>query len=227
MKKKLYVAGILGCILLLVAVYQPLVQITSKSFDKSPEESTNNRPVLNYEQAAIPGLEVKTPAKVAVVNKLAVAEVKKNPKKVKEVVAKTAPRKTQKPDEIEPVMKKSDELLNDLLRKEIEAENLRPYVVSTKSASRKVKHNTEEPEVEIPQTILVNASPKREGRTVINYDTEETAINTSFTEPAEAAPVARKEKFPHDEEIEAPVMPEASSVNAEAIVANRSNIQFV
>lgn len=216
MKTKLYVAGICGCLLLLIAVYQPLVQITSKSVAQSTEDLSNTRIVLNYEQAAIPGLEVKTPAKVAVINKLAASETRKNPKKAKEVLAKTAPRKKENIEEFEPIMKKSEELLDDLLKTEAEFDNLHPYVASSKNASRRVKTPQAKPEIEMPEEILVNASPKRSGRTVINYETEETAVNTSYTVEAEVTTVAKKDRFPHGDESAETYKVEAGVVSSES-----------
>lgn len=199
MKTKLYVAGISGCLLLLIAIYQPFVRFTSKSVAQSTEDLSAGRSVLNYEQAAIPGLEVKTPAKVAIVNKAEVAEIRKNPKKVKAVLAKTQP-KAKTISEVEPVAKKSEEMVASLLKKEAEEDNLHPYVASSKTASRRVKNKTPKPEVEMPEEVLVNASPKRSGRTVINYDNEETVVNTSYKTEAENTVNTSKDRFPHGNE---------------------------
>ncbi len=197
MKTKLYVAGIGGCLLLLIAIYQPFVRFTSKSVAHSTEDLTAGKSVLNYEQAAIPGLEVKTPAKVAIVNKEAVAEVRKSPKKIKTVLAKTTPKKKDI-KELEPVMQKSEEMLSDLLKTETELVNLHPYMATGKNASRKVKTKPARPEVIAPEEILVNESPKRSGRTVIDYSSEETVINTSYTANAETAENKTKaDRFPH------------------------------
>jgi hypothetical protein len=199
MKTKLYVAGISGCLLLLLAIYQPFVRFTSKSVAQSTEDLTAGRTVLNYEQAAIPGLEVKTPAKVAIVNKAAVAKIKKNPKKIKAVLAKTSP-KAKNISELEPVARQSEEMVASLLKKEAEVDNLHPYVASSKNASRRVKNKPPRPEVEMPEEVLVNASPNRPGRTVINYDNEETVVNTSYNAEAEKTVTASKDRFPHGNE---------------------------
>ncbi|WP_290708266.1 hypothetical protein, partial [Flavihumibacter sp. CACIAM 22H1] len=197
MKTKLYVAGISGCLLLLIAIYQPFVQFTSKSVAQSTEDLSAGKSVLNYEQAAIPGLEVKTPAKVAIVNKQAVAELRKSPKKAKQILAKTALKKQADIKDMEPVMEKSNELLADLLKTEAVSDKLHPYVASSKTASRRVKTKLPQAEVEIPEEVMVNASPKRAGRTVINYNTEETAVNTSYKEEAELTKTSKKDRFPH------------------------------
>ncbi len=217
MKTKLYVAGISGCLLLLIAIYQPFVRFTSKSVAQSTEDLSAGRSVLNYEQAAIPGLEVKTPAKVAIVNKQAVAEVRRNPKKAKAILAKTNLRKEEDIKDLEPVMKKSEEMLADLLKTDAELDNLHPYVASSKNASRRVKTKQPKPEVEIPEEVLVNASPKRTGRTVINYNTEETAVNTSYKENSEVTTVAKNDRFPHGNETTENTQIESGALSSESV----------
>lgn len=216
MKTKLYVAGISGCLLLLIAIYQPFVRFTSKSVAHSAEDLSAGRSVLNYEAAAIPGLEVKTPAKVAIVNKAEVAGIRKNPKKVKAILAKTQPKEKTISD-LEPVAKKSEEILAGLLKKEADSDNLHPYVASSKTVSRRVKNKPPRPEIEIPEEVLVNASPNRSGRTVINYDNEETVVNTSYKAEADKTVNTSKAGFPHGNEAIDEVRIESGEENVVAV----------
>jgi hypothetical protein len=216
MKTKLYVAGISGCLLLLIAIYQPFVRFTSKSVAQSTEDLTAGRSVLNYEEAAIPGLEVKTPAKVAIVNKAEVAGIRKNPKKVKTILAKTQPKEKTISD-LEPVAKKSEEIIAGLLKKEADQDNLHPYVASSKTVSRRVKNKPPRPEIEIPEEVLVNASPNRSGRTVINYDNEETVVNTSYKTEADKTVNTSKDRFPHGNEAADEVRIESGEENVVAV----------
>ena len=72
MKTKLCVAAGIGSVLLLVAYFNPYVLFSSDPTEQSRQDLMKSQGLLNYEKSNIPGLEVKTPAKVAIVNKLAV-----------------------------------------------------------------------------------------------------------------------------------------------------------
>lgn len=185
MKTRLYVAGIVVCLLLLIAIYKPFVEYTSTTVAKTTSDLSSSRPAVTYEQAAIPGLELKTPAKVAIVNKQAVAEARQNRKKMKEAVAKAAASRLKKEQDAARTKEKSDELLADLLKEEARLENLHPYVATSNSASRRVKNQPEKPSVQVnteDDEVLVNVSPRKEGRKVIDYNTsEDEVVNTSYS----------------------------------------------
>ena len=88
MKAKLCVAAGIGGCLLLMAYFKPYVLFSSDPAEQSRKDLTKSQGLLNYEKSNIPGLEVKTPAKIAIVNKIAVAKLKKAPKKERQLPAK-------------------------------------------------------------------------------------------------------------------------------------------
>ena len=195
MKAKLCVAGIGGC-LLLMSYFKPYVMFSSNPTDQSREELTKSQGLLNYEKSNIPGLEVKTPAKIAIVNKLAVAKMKKSPKKEKTAPPKNSSanewlaslKKIQKPkkqtaelpkeEKVKPtVTASSDEVYDEL---ESNESDLNPSVSGTEAA------NASKPLVNMPKPG--SHQTENAGRTVINYASNSYVENTS------------NRKFPHDEE---------------------------
>ena len=64
MKTKLCVAAGIGSVLLLVAYFNPYVLFSSDPTEQSRQDLMKSQGLLNYEKSNIPGLEVKTPAKV-------------------------------------------------------------------------------------------------------------------------------------------------------------------
>lgn len=202
MKTKLCVAGIGGCLLLLsVAYFKPYVKFSPNPSDQSRKDLNRSQGLLNYEKSSIPGLEVKTPAKIAIVNKLAVAKMKKvTPKKGKQVPVSTPSekailvarneRKTRDSKELsaayQPVSRlDKDELSDD----NSELSDINPYVASNSGSVSK-------PLVNMPKP----GSIRDQGRTVINYSSGDNYVeNTS------------NKRFPHNnEELEIAVMKDES-----------------
>ncbi|MBZ5857914.1 murein L,D-transpeptidase catalytic domain-containing protein [Flavihumibacter profundi] len=198
MKAKLCVAGIGGC-LLLMSYFKPYVMFSSDPAELSQQEVKKSEGLLNYEKSNIPGLEVKTPAKIAIVNKLAVAKMKKTPKKEKSAAIKNVPETgffaslekkfshKKKEDADLPAAKESlKENSEEESTEELDnnQSDINPYV-SGNVASK--SDNSSKPLVNMPKPG--SASKENSGRTVINYSSNSYVENTSLR------------KFPHDEEV--------------------------
>lgn len=190
MKTKLCVAGIGGC-LLLMSYFKPYVMFSSNPAEQSTQELVKSQGLLNYEKSNIPGLEVKTPAKIAIVNKLAVAKMKKSARKDKSDPAKSSSdnewlaslKKLQKPKKESPAKSKDkDKSAEERSSDDLDNSNsdINPAVASAETGT------AERPLVNMPKpgsTLNENS-----GRTVINYASNSYVENTS------------NRKFPHDEE---------------------------
>ncbi|ULQ52307.1 murein L,D-transpeptidase catalytic domain-containing protein [Flavihumibacter fluvii] len=203
MKAKLCVAGIGGC-LLLMSYFKPYDMFSSKPTEQSRQELTKSEGLLNYEKSNIPGLEVKTPAKIAIVNKLAVAKMKKSPKKEKagtaknssdnywlaslKKVTKTKKQPVEAIKEEKPRISKDESAEESLDELENNQSDINPYVAA------KENENSSKPLVNMPKPG--SHLKENSGRTVINYSTNSYVENTS------------NKKFPRDEDAEAATVKE-------------------
>jgi hypothetical protein len=191
MKAKLCVAAGIGGCLLLMAYFKPYVLFSSDPAEQSRKDLTKSQGLLNYEKSNIPGLEVKTPAKIAIVNKLAVAKLKKAPKKERQLPTKPMPaeeavvasRENDHPSgrSIEKELpstyqsdnqssSEEDELGEDGIQTDIN-----PYVASGNS----VKPGTaSKPLVNMPRPGSDRIG-NQSGRTVVNYSSNDYVENTS------------------------------------------------
>ncbi len=178
MKTKLCVAGIGSCLLLVsMAYFKPYVKFSPDPTEQAAQDLVASKQLLNYEKSSIPGLEIKTPAKIAIVNKVAVAKMKKvTPKKEKPAalpeasseniqVAEAGSKKTREARELssayQPVSRFDK---NDREDDELDSD-VAPYLAAN-------------------DNVIVNApkpgAAKAAGRTVINYSTgNELVENTS------------------------------------------------
>lgn len=186
MKTKLYVAGIGGCLLLL-AYMKPYVLFSSNPAEQSQQEITKSEGLLNYEKSNIPGLEVKTPAKIAIINKLAVAKMKKASLKEKHSALKSASEtvsiaKSEKKDENLSLAKNEEETVN--VREALNASLFNNAEEPASETSPKADYNA--PLVNAPKP---GSADKESGRTVINY-----ASNSNYAENTSL------KKFPREEE---------------------------
>jgi L,D-transpeptidase catalytic domain len=209
MKAKLCVAGIGGC-LLLMSYFKPYVMFSSNPSEQSRQELTKSQGLLNYEKSNIPGLEVKTPAKIAIVNKLAVAKMRKSPKKEKAATTKNSAdnlwlaslKKLQKSkksivDAVVKEQKKPSKTKNQVESTDDYNDNsktdINPYVAGSETAS------SDKPLVNMPKPG--SHSTENTGRTVVNYSSNSYVENTS------------NKKFPHDEAAEETAVVKEESVN--------------
>ncbi len=209
MKTKLCVAGIGGC-LLLMAYFSPYVMFSKDPAEQSRKDLTKSQGLLNYEKSSIPGLEVKTPAKIAIVNKLAVAKMKKASKKEKplpvaattekaDLAAVTVPAKkkeritkTAAAPVPEAAVEQAD--ADDNVSDDNTLSDINPYVAANNGSAS-------EPLVNMPKP---GSHAERPGRTVINYSSNDMVENTS------------NKRFPHNNEVEVAVLRD-ESVNKLAV----------
>ncbi|MFD2527096.1 murein L,D-transpeptidase catalytic domain-containing protein [Flavihumibacter stibioxidans] len=228
MKTKLYVAGIGGCLLLTMAYLKPFELFSSDLNGQSKQELSGTTGLLNYEKSNIPGLEIKTPAKIAIINKVAAVQLKKEAEKKKSRSEKSKTEESM----LEITANSMMDAVKDLVLDEpedsspeeaIEAEaspELHPYMASARTAAKKIAVRPEtyrpRPQVNVPSPELpVALQSRKTGRTVINYQTTEYAVNTSNTlTPRDDEKFPHEnEKFPHDSD-EAMVI----SNNADVVV---------
>ena len=224
MKTKLYVAGIGGCLLLTMAYLKPFELFSSDSSRQSRQELSGTTGLLNYEKSNIPGLEIKTPAKIAIVNKVSAVKLKKEAEKKK---TQSKERKSEDENLLSKTASSMMHAVQDLVMDEsqppanssedmaaIEASpDIHPYVATSRAAARKIPvkpaASLPKPSVSAPEPQLVSVpEPRKKGRTVVNYSSGEYVINTSNTsyQPNTDNVVRENNKFPHEnnEELVAP-----------------------
>jgi hypothetical protein len=173
MKTKLCVAAGIGGVLLLVAYFNPYVLFSSDPTEQSRQDLMKSQGLMNYEKSNIPGLEVKTPAKIAIVNKLADASHKKAEKIEKQLNIKTSSggdlaKKTKKPSRKERIV--VDKSLSEALSEDAEA------LASLESD----ENSSYQGRLDDNSGTHVNKSP-RSRRSVVNYNDAEYAVVTSNT----------------------------------------------
>ena len=177
MKTKLCVAAGIGSVLLLVAYFNPYVLFSSDPTEQSRQDLMKSQGLLNYEKSNIPGLEIKTPAKVAIVNKLADASHKKAEKIEKQLNIKTSSggdvaKKTKKPSRKERIV--VDKSLSEALSEDAEA------LANLESDESDFKSRQDLNDNPDNSQTHVNKSP-RSRRSVVNYNDAEYAVVTSNT----------------------------------------------
>lgn len=180
MKTKLYVAGIGGCLLLL-AYMKPYVLFSSTPAEQSQQDIQKSEGLLNFEKSNIPGLEVKTPAKVAIINKLAVAKMKKASLREKH----SAMKSSSESNAVAAADRRGDQRL--LAGKDTDGLNAGKFNNDEEQQSEtspKADYNT--PLVNAPKP---GSAEQEGGRTVINY-----ASNSNYAENTSL------KKFPREEE---------------------------
>ncbi|WP_052273049.1 murein L,D-transpeptidase catalytic domain-containing protein [Flavihumibacter solisilvae] len=173
MKTKLCVAAGIGGVLLLVAYFNPYVLFSSDPTEQSRQDLMKSQGLMNYEKSNIPGLEVKTPAKIAIVNKLADASHKKAEKIEKQLNIKSSSsgdvaKKTKKPSRKERIV--VDKSLSEALSEDAEA------LASLESD----ENSSYQGRLDDNSGTHVNKSP-RSRRSVVNYNDAEYAVVTSNT----------------------------------------------
>lgn len=239
MKTKLYVAGIGSCLLLTMAYLKPFELFSSDSSRQSRHDMSGTTGLLNYEKSNIPGLEIKTPAKIAIVNKVSAVKLKKEAEK-----KKTQSNKSRSEEEnlLSKTANSMMDAVKDLVMEEPTASipsdmadfeaspDIHPYVASSRSAARKIPvkpaATLPKPSVNAPVPDLAQVpQPRKTGRTVVNYSTGDYAINTSNTsyQPNNENPSRETKKFPHDNEDEliAPESAATSSKTAATVKAEK------
>ncbi len=194
MKTKLYVAGMAGAVLL-AAFYMPYFLFSTESMSiPSPQETKPAGSFVEFnDKTEIPGLQIKTPAKMAVVNKLAVAANRRTAEQKQlldnqlarrrssgEITAATTPR-------IQPVR-------GQKLQTSEAAPQIRSVSPSAKLA----------PELIARQPVVTKPS-----RIVENFATREIAVTTSNASTGNKFPHDEESRFPHDNEEETLVAEDA------------------
>lgn len=176
MKTKLCVAAGIGGVMLLVAYFNPYVLFSSDPTEQSRQDLMKSQGLLNYEKSNIPGLEVKTPAKVAIINKLADASHKKAEKIEKQLNIKTTSagdlaKTTKKPTRKERIV--VDKSLTEALSEDAEA-------LASLESDENAGYEGRLDENADNSQAHVNKSP-RSRRSVVNYNDAEYAVVTSNT----------------------------------------------
>ncbi|MCA0397150.1 MAG: murein L,D-transpeptidase catalytic domain family protein [Bacteroidetes bacterium] len=208
MKTKPYVVGIGSCLLLVsLAYFKPYVKFSPDPTEQSAQNLMASKQLLNYEKSSIPGLEIKTPAKIAVVNKLAVAKMKK-------VVPKKAIPSPEESTE------KTVEVAESRAGKAREARELssayQPVSRFDKNAAEEdERDNDVAPYIASNDNVIVNApkpgSTKNAGRTVINYSAGAEIVEHTSN------------RFPHEnQETELAIKDESANKFAAAEKAEKS-----
>ncbi|GAO42882.1 hypothetical protein FPE01S_01_19000 [Flavihumibacter petaseus NBRC 106054] len=184
-----------------MAYFSPYVMFSSNPAEQSRMDLSKAQGLLNYEKSSIPGLEVKTPAKIAIVNKVAVAKMKKAPKK----------------ERVLPVTPLNDnaELLasnQNPSRKNKSAKNAQQESVVSEDQLDDLDNNQSDinpsqPLVNMPKPGSTKEHP---GRTVINYSSNDYAEHTS------------NKRFPHNNEEEEALVLRDESVNLVADKAEKT-----
>lgn len=186
MKTKLYVAGIGGCLLLL-AYMKPYVLFSSNPAEQSQQEIQKSEGLLNFEKSNIPGLEVKTPAKIAIINKLAVAKMKKASLKEKHSALKSS----SEAGSLATTERKEDKL--SLARNEEESANEQETHKASAFNNAEEQQSETSPKADYSAPLVNAPKPgsvdQESGRTVINYGS-----NSNYAENTSLKKVSREEE---------------------------------
>lgn len=218
MKTKLYVAGIGGC-LLIAAYFTPSDLFSFDPQTPAIQDSVYSSALLDYKTSELPGLEIKTPAKIAIVNKMAVAANLKADKKEKKSVEILASKQEKTPvlEKVEKTPEPEETQIAEQYLTEADAvpasseeisSDIPPYIKPTRTlkvpganmatTQKAAKIRVKEPQIKITTPVVREAgavaAATRPKRIVEDFATTEFAVNTSNTNTGK--------KFPHDNEEE-------------------------